>query len=335
MIKNRRLVTNLYGDLKNIRIQNFDIPKVKSNEVLIEVHCAGVSFADILAYEGNYQDNPDLPFVAGLEVSGVIKSIGSKVTSFKEGQSVIALSKWGGFSEFIAVDESFVLNKSEHIPHDIGSSMIINYGTSFYTIVERLKCKKGDKILILGASGGIGIAAIEISKAIGCEVIAVASSHEKLKECKKYGADVLILKERGVSLKEILKKNLDYKVDVIIDSIGGQDTLDSLSFLSWEGSLVPMGFASNKIANIPANLILLKNISIVGVFWGPFAKGNKGFTLDSIHKINEFYENKLINISKPTLYSFEEYRLAFDAIKNRKSVGKLSIYTSKYDMDKN
>jgi NADPH2:quinone reductase len=96
-----------------------------------------------------------------------------------------------------------------------------------------------------------------------------------------------------------------------------------------------MGFASKEIAKIPANIVLLKNISVVGVFWGPFAKGNKGFTLDSIHKINEFYENKLINISKPTLYSFEEYRLAFDAIKKRKSVGKLSIYTSKYDMDKN
>ena len=99
-------------------------------------------------------------------------------------------------------------------------------------------------------------------------------------------------------LKEILKKNLDYKVDVIIDSIGGQDTLDSLSFLSWEGSLVPMGFASNKIANIPANLILLKNISIVGVFWGPFAKGNKGFTLDSIHKINEFLFHQAV-VCKP------------------------------------
>ena len=330
MTKNRRIIQKEFGSIDNLIIDNFDIPVVNENEVLIEVYCAGISFADILAYEGNYQDSPSLPFVAGLEVSGVIKSIGSNVDNFEPGNEVIALTKWGGFSEYISVNQNFVIKKSKKINHDIGSSMIINYGTAFYTIFERLKCKKNDKVMILGASGGIGIATIEICKTLGCEVIAVASSIEKLNECKKYGADKLILKDENEPFKEILKKNLNEKVDHIIDSIGGSSTMDCLSFLSWEGSLVPMGFASKEIAKIPANLILLKNISIVGVFWGPFAKGNKSFNLQAISKINDFYEQGLIKISKPTLYSFDNFKTAFNSIKERKSIGKLSLTTSKF-----
>ena len=330
MIKNRKIIQKEFGSIDNLIIASSDIPEIGKDEILIEVYCAGISFADILAYEGNYQDSPPLPFVAGLEVSGVVKSVGSDVKNFELDNEVIALTKWGGFSEYVSVNHNFVLKKSKKINHDIGSSMIINYGTAFYTIFERLKCNKNDKVMILGASGGIGIATIEICKALGCEVIAVASSVEKLDECSKYGADKLILRDENKPFKEILKKNLNGKVDHIIDSVGGSITIDCLSFLTWEGSLVPMGFASKEIAKIPANIVLLKNISVVGVFWGPFAKGNTNFNLQSISKINDFYEQGLIKISKPTLYNFDNFKTAFNSIKERKSIGKLSLTTSKF-----
>ena len=330
MIKTKRIIQEQLGNIKDLKIKTIDMDTTQSNEVLIEVHCCGISFADILAYEGNYQDTPKVPFTAGLEVSGVVKDVGDNVKKFKNGDEVIALTLWGGFSEYVNVNEKFVLKKSKNIPHDIGSSMIINYGTALYTIFERLKCKKNDRVMILGASGGIGIASIELLKAIGCKVIAVASSKDKLDECSKYGADELILRKKNSNLKIELKSSLKENVDAVIDNIGGKDTLDSLSFLKWEGSIVPMGFASGKIAEIPANLVLLKNISIVGVFWGPFAKGNKSFNLNSISMINDFYDKKLIKISQPKLYDIENFMNAFDSIKKRESIGKVSLYTSKY-----
>ena len=302
--------------------------------MLIEVFSIGVSFADVLAYEGNYQDKPDLPFVAGLEVSGVVVAKGKAITSLDIGDEVIALTKWGGFSEYVTVDANYIIKKSSNIPHSIASTIIINYGTSIYTIEDRLACEEKCKVIILGASGGIGLACIELLKIKNAEITAVASSQDKLNECKKYGATNLILREPDKSLKQILRENKVKKVDYIIDTIGGQETIDSLSFLNWEGSLVPMGFASGDISNIPANLILLKNISIVGVFWGPFARGNNNFNLHSISKINDYYDKGLLKIVNPTKVKFENYLDAFKAIKERKSIGKLCLITEKYNQKK-
>tara|TARA_B100001939_G_scaffold221939_1_gene190995 strand:- start:3336 stop:4328 length:993 start_codon:yes stop_codon:yes gene_type:complete len=329
-MRNLRLVQENFGSINDIQLKESEIPSPKNNEVLIEVFSIGVSFADVLAYEGNYQDKPDLPFVAGLEVSGIIIGKGKNINSLDVGDEVIALTKWGGFSEYVTVDIQYVIKKSTKIPHSIGSTTIINYGTSIYTIEDRLACEENCRVMILGASGGIGLACIELLKIKNAEIIAVASSQDKLNECEKYGATDLILREPDKSLKQILKENNVQKVDYIIDTIGGQETIDSLSFLKWEGSLVPMGFASGVISKIPANLILLKNISIVGVFWGPFARGNNSFDLHSISKINDYYDKGLLKIANPRKIKLENYLDAFKAIKERKSIGKLCLITEKY-----
>ncbi len=333
-MRNLRLVQENFGSISQIKLKESEVPIPNDNEVLLEVFSIGVSFADVLAYEGNYQDKPDLPFVAGLEVSGVVVAKGKAITSLDIGDEVIALTKWGGFSEYVTVDVNYVIKKSSNIPHSIASTIIINYGTSIYTIEDRLACEENCRVIILGASGGIGLACIELLKIKNAEITAVASSQDKLNECKKYGATNLILREPDKSLKQILRDNKVKKVDYIIDTIGGQETIDSLSFLNWEGSLVPMGFASGDISNIPANLILLKNISIVGVFWGPFARGNNNFNLHSISKINDYYDKGLLKIANPTKVKFENYLDAFKAIKERKSIGKLCLITEKYNQKK-
>ena len=318
-----------FGPLENLKFSISDIDDIQDDELLINVYCCGISFADILAAEGKYQDTPPLPFTPGLEVSGVVESVGSAVKKFQIGDEVIALVKWGGFSEKVKAKENFVIKKSKEMSFDTAACMTINYGTSYYALVERAKIKQNDKVLILGASGGIGLSAIEISKAIGCHVTAMASSEDKLSACKDCGADQLILTKKD-NLKESLTKLKGVKFDIIYDTIGGSYTNDSLSFIDWEGKLLIMGFASGDISSIPTNKILLKGCDIIGIFWGPFARGNKNFTLECLTEVSSLFNQGLIKLSKPTMFHITDFLKAMKGIKDRKSVGKLCLYTDSF-----
>lgn len=318
-----------FGSLENLKFSISDIDDIQDDELLINVYCCGISFADILAAEGKYQDTPPLPFTPGLEVSGVVESVGSAVKEFQIGDEVIALVKWGGFSEKVKAKENFVIRKSKEMSFDTAACMTINYGTSYYALVERAKIKQNDKVLILGASGGIGLSAIEISKAIGCHVTAMASSEDKLSACKDCGADQLILTKKD-NLKESLIKLKGVKFDIIYDTIGGSYTNDSLSFIDWEGKLLIMGFASGDISSIPTNKVLLKGCDIMGIFWGPFARGNKNFTLECLTEVSSLFNQGLIKLSKPTMFHISDFLKAMKGIKDRKSVGKLCLYTDSF-----
>ena len=315
-----------FGSLDNLVFGSYHEPILGEEEVLIEVYCAGVSFADILVVEGKYQDTPELPFVPGLEVSGMIKKIGNNVKHLKIGDEVVALTKWGGFSELVCVNTSFVYKKSDNMDFDVAACMTINYGTSYHALVERARIKKDDKILILGASGGIGLSAIEIAKAVGSNVTAAASSELKLSVCAEYGADNLILTTND-NIKDSLKDSKERKFDIIYDTLGGNYSEDSLSFISWEGQLLIVGFATGKIPKINSNKLLLKGCSALGIFWGPFARGNTNFNLSCIKELNKLYDEKKIKLVSPKLFHMEEFKEAFLEIKNRKSIGKICLYT--------
>ena len=329
-MKNYAVQLNQFGSLDNLSFERFDFPKINDEEVIISVYCCGISFADILVVEGKYQDTPVIPFVPGVEVSGVVTKVGKKVKGLKVGDEVMALTSWGGFSEFVKVNYKFVEKKSKEMLFDLAATMIVNYGTSFYALVERAHIDSGQDILILGAAGGIGLSAIEISKAYGCNVTAVASTEDKLSLCKEYGADNLVLNEND-NLKESLSKCSLGKFDVIYDVVGGNSTIDSLSFIKWEGKLLVVGFASGVIPSLSLNRILLKGCSIIGVFWGPFAKNNDNFSLDCMKEINSLYNKNLIKIAKPKLFHIKKFKEALMAIKNRKSIGKLCLYTDVYN----
>jgi len=328
-MRNQAIRLKEFGSIENLKLENISIPEIESNEVLVKVYCAGISFADILIVEGKYQDAPELPFVPGLEVSGIIEKVGKEVQGLKEGDEVVGLSAWGAFAEYVKLDSKFVVRKSENMSFEVAASMTINYGTSYYALVERARIREGQKILILGASGGIGLSAIEISKAFNCNVTAVASSKEKLETCEKYGADNLILNNSN-NLKESLKEQQAGKFDLIYDTIGGQDTIDSFSFVEWEGQILIMGFASGDIASVPVNKILLKGCNLIGIFWGPFARGNTNFNLQSIKEVCNLYEKGLLKISAPDLYLINDFKEAMSKIKNRESIGKLCFYTEAF-----
>ena len=329
-MKNYAVQLSKFGSLDNLNFEQFDFPKIDDEEIIISVHCCGISFADILVVEGKYQDNPTIPFVPGVEVSGVVMEVGKKIKDLKIGDEVVALTSWGGFSEYVKVNCKFVEKKSKEMSFDLAATMTVNYGTSFHALVERARISSGQNILILGAAGGVGLSAIEISKAYGCNVTAVASTKEKLSLCKKYGADNLVLNEND-NLKESLRNHSFAKFDIVYDTVGGNSTSDSLSFIKWEGKLLVVGFASGVIPSLSLNKILLKGCSIIGIFWGPFAKNNLNFSLNCMKKINNLYNNNLIKIAKPKLFPIRKFKEALMEIKNRESRGKLCLYTDAYD----
>ena len=217
-MKNYAVQLSQFGSLDNLSFEQFDFPTINDEEIIISVCCCGISFADILVVEGKYQDNPAIPFVPGVEVSGVVTEVGKKVKDLKVGDEVAALTSWGGFSEFVKVNYKFVEKKSKEMSFDLAATMTVNYGTSFHALVERAHINSGQDILILGAAGGIGLSAIEISKAYGCNVTAVASTEDKLSLCREYGADNLVLNEND-NLKESLSQYSLGKFNVIYDSI--------------------------------------------------------------------------------------------------------------------
>ena len=320
---------NDFNSIESLRLSEYELLDLLDDEILINVYCCGISFADILACEGKYQDAPGLPFTPGLEVSGVVEDVGKNVKNYNRGDEVIALCNWGGFSEKVKVNSKFVVNKSKKMAFDIAACMTINYGTSYYALIDRAKINKSNNILILGASGGIGLSAIEISKAIGCHVTALASSEDKLLECKSYGADELVLTKND-NLRESLSILGKRKFDVIYDTIGGSYTNDSLSFIQWEGKLLVMGFASGDISSLQTNKILLKGCDILGIFWGPFARGNKNFNLDALAGISDLYDKGLIKLSKPKMYHISDFLSPMKKIKELKSIGKLCLYTDSF-----
>jgi NADPH2:quinone reductase len=267
----KAVLCKAYGPPETLVLEDSNSPQASSNQVVIDVKTCGVSFPDTLLITGKYQFKPPLPFSPGGEVAGIIKAVGTDVTQFQVGDRVVAFTGWGGFAEEIAADVSRVLPLPDEIDFATGAAFSMTYATSYYALKDRGKLKAGEKLLVLGASGGVGLASIEIGKAMGAHVIAAASSAEKLEVCQQHGADEVInyttedLKER---VKALTGGN---GVDVIFDPVGGAYTEPALRGMAWSGRYLVIGFAAGDIPRIPLNLALLKSCSIVGVFWGAFA----------------------------------------------------------------
>jgi NADPH2:quinone reductase len=267
----KAVLCKMYGPPEELVLEEINSPEPESRQVVIDVKVCGVSFPDTLLISGKYQFKPPLPFAPGGEVAGIVKAVGAEVTQFRVGDRVVAFTGWGGFAEEIATDISRVVALPDEIDFATGAAFSMTYATSYYALRERGRLKAGEKLLVLGASGGVGLASIEIGKAMGAHVIAAASSAEKLAVCRQHGADEVInyttedLKER---VKALTGGN---GVDVIFDPVGGAYAEPALRGMAWGGRYLVIGFAAGDIPRIPLNLVLLKGCEIVGVFWGTFA----------------------------------------------------------------
>jgi NADPH:quinone reductase len=251
-----------------------DIPSLvpQAGQVVVAVKAAGVNFPDTLIIQGKYQFKPEPPFSPGGEVAGIVKVVGEGVTSVKVGDHVIAGSTFGGFAEEMLCDADRLVAMPAGMAFEPASAFLLTYGTSYHALKDRAHLQPGETMLVLGASGGVGLAAVQLGKAMGARVIAAASSDAKLEVCRQNGADEVI-NYASDDLRARVKALTSGKgVDVVYDPVGGPYSEMALRDMAWNGRFLVVGFAAGDIPKVPLNLALLKGCSIVGVFWGAFTR---------------------------------------------------------------
>ena len=302
--------------------------------VVIDVKACSANFPDTLIIQNLYQFKPELPFSPGGEVAGIVKSVGEGVKNLKVGDRVFALCGWGGFAEEVAVEANKVFPMLPGMDFVTGASVMYNYGTSYHALKDRARLQPGETLLVLGAAGGVGLAAVELGKMMGAKVIAAASSAEKLEICKEKGADELI-NYTEVNLKDKIKELTEGKgVDVVYDPVGDKFAEPAIRSMAWKGRYLVVGFAGGEIPKIPLNLALLKGCEIVGVFWGRFAATEPA---KSMQNIQELAGNFMKGTLKPHIYktyNLAEAPQALEDLMNRKVIGKAVIITSDEAFDK-
>lgn len=321
----KAVLCKAFGPADTLVLEQIANPQVKSDEVLIDVHAAGVNFPDTLIIEGKYQFKPSLPFSPGGEVSGVVAAIGEKVSHLKVGDRVAALTGWGGFAEQVAVPATHVMPLPKGIDLTVAAAFSMAYGTSMHALKQRGNLQPGETLLVLGASGGVGLAAVEIGKALGARVIAAASSAEKLAVAKAAGADELIDYSEA-SLKDELKRLTGGQgVDVIYDPVGGDHFEDAFRAIAWNGRMLVVGFASGSMPSLPANLPLLKGAALVGVFWGAFAQRQPQDNQANFQQLFAWHAEGRLKPLLSQTFPLEKAGEAIEQLVQRKAVGKVVV----------
>ncbi|MEY3263167.1 MAG: hypothetical protein RL717_644 [Pseudomonadota bacterium] len=296
-----------------------------AGEVVIDIMAAGVNFPDVLIIQNKYQFKPALPFTPGNELAGTVRAVGAGVTQFHVGDRVFAFVPQGAFAQQVVAAAHTVMPMAPGMDFDIAAAITLTYGTSHHAIVDRAQLKAGETMLVLGAAGGVGLAAIEIGKALGARVIAAASTAEKLAVCKEHGADVLI-NYTTEDLREAIKAATDGKgPDVVYDPVGGGYTEPAFRSIAWRGRYLVIGFANGDIPKIPLNLPLLKGASIVGVFWGEFAKREAAHNIAAMHELMTWLGEGKIRPHISGRYALADTPQALNDMASRKVTGKIVI----------
>ena len=321
----KAMLCKSFGPAETLVLEEVASPEAKKTEILLEVHAAGVNFPDTLIIEGKYQFKPPFPFSPGGEAAGVVKAVGEKVGHLKVGDRVMALTGWGSFAEEVAVPGYNVMPIPANMDFPIAAAFGMTYGTSMHALKQRANLQPGETLLVLGASGGVGLAAVEIGKAMGARVIAAASSAEKLEVAKAAGADELI-NYSDSSLKDEVKRLTNGQgADVIYDPVGGDLFDAAIRSIAWNGRLLVVGFASGRIPELPVNLTLLKGAAVVGVFWGAFAQRQPQDNAANFQQLFAWYgEGKLKPLVSQT-FPLPKAAEAIDTLGQRKAVGKVVV----------
>lgn len=321
----KAVLCKAFGPADTLVVEDVSSPEIKKNEVLLDVHAAGINFPDTLIIEGKYQFKPPFPFSPGGEASGVISAVGEKVSHLKVGDRVMALTGWGSCAEQIAVPAYNILPMPDAMDFTTAAAFSMTYGTAIHALKQRGALQAGETLLVLGASGGVGLAAIEIGKAMGARVIAAASSTEKLEVARQAGADELI-NYQDEDVRERLKTlTKGQGVDVVIDPVGGDLFETVFRSIAWSGRMLVIGFASGTIPSLPVNLPLLKGAAVIGVFWGSFAQRQPQDNVANFEQLFAWYaEGKLKPLVSQT-FALEDTAQAINTLAARKAVGKLVI----------
>lgn len=294
-------------------------------EVVIDVMAAGVNFPDVLIIQGKYQFKPELPFTPGNELSGTVRAVGEGVSHAKAGDKVIAFTSQGAFAQQVKVPAHAIMPMPPGMDFDTAAAITLTYGTSHHAVVDRAGLKAGETMLVLGAAGGVGLAAIEIGKALGARVIAAASSDDKLAVCREHGADATI-NYSTQDLREAIKAATDGKgPDVIYDPVGGVYAEPAFRSIGWRGRYLVVGFANGEIPKLPLNLTLLKGASLMGVFWGEFAKREPKANLMAMRQLLGWMAEGKVKPHISGRYALADTPAALNDMAARKVTGKVVI----------
>ncbi|MCW5624165.1 MAG: NADPH:quinone oxidoreductase family protein [Burkholderiales bacterium] len=306
-----------------------DVPSLVpgAGQVVVAVKAAGVNFPDTLIVQGKYQFKPEPPFSPGGEVAGVVKVVGSGVTGWKVGDRVIAAATWGGFAEELIVDVERLISLPQGMDFVPASAFILTYGTSYHALKDRAQLQPGETLLVLGASGGTGLAAVQLGKAMGAKVIAAASSDAKLDVCRANGADELINYANDDLRTRVKAITAGRGVDVIYDPVGGPYSEPALRDMAWKGRFLVVGFAAGDIPKIPLNLALLKGCSIVGVFWGAFTKQEPESNRRNNEELLQMYLDGKVAPHVHATYPLEQAVDALREVMEKRVSGKVVLTT--------
>ncbi|WP_204115244.1 zinc-binding dehydrogenase [Shimia biformata] len=314
-----------HGPPELLKLRDIDAPDPGKGAVRIRVDACGVNFPETLIIQNKYQFKPDLPFVPGGEVAGTIDAVGEGVTGFEVGDKVMAMSLTGGFAEQIVVDAISVRKRPDTMPGEIAAGFTMTYGTSMHALKQRAKLQPGETLLVLGAGGGVGLAAVEIGKAMGATVIAAASSQDKLDAASRAGADHLI-NYTSEDLRARLKEITGGKgVDVFYDPVGGDMFETCLRSMAWDGRALVVGFASGEIPKVAINLTLLKGCAIVGVFWGAFRRQFPSEDAANFDQLFEWFEAGKLAPQISKTYALANAGQALIDLAARNVVGKVIV----------
>ena len=321
----KAVLCKAYGPPQSLVVEDVASPEPGPGDVVITVKAASVNFPDVLIIQNKYQVKPPLPFSPGSEVAGIVKSVGEGVTQVAVGDKVLAIIGYGAFAEEVKTESRRVLPLPHGMDFASAAAFGLTYATSEHALTDRGALKAGETLLVLGAAGGVGIAAIEIGKALGARVIACASTSDKLAVCRAHGADETIdyaaedLRER---IKALTNGN---GPDVVYDPVGGPYTELALRSIAWRGRLLVVGFAAGEIPKIPLNLTLLKGCSIVGVFWGEFTRREPERFAESMARLGRWYTEGRLKPHISETFPLERAADALTRMANREVKGKVVL----------
>jgi len=321
----KALLCKQFGPPESLVLEDVPSPSPGAGEVVVSIKAASVNFPDVLIIQNKYQFKPPLPFSPGSELAGVVKQIGSGVTSVKPGDKVIAFTTYGAFAEEVKTEAVRLLPMPEGMSYEQAASFILTYGTTDHALRDRGQLKSGETLLVLGAAGGVGVAAIEIGKALGARVIACASSEEKLAVCREHGADETI-NYAAEDLRERIKAlTAGHGVDVIYDAVGGPYTEPAFRSIAWRGRHLVIGFAAGEIPKLPLNLALLKGAAVVGVFWGDFTRREPQAFAESARQLARWFREGHLKPHVSATFPLARAAEAMNLLASRKAKGKVVV----------
>ena len=328
----KALLSKAVGGPDTLVLEEVASPTPKAGQVLLEVKACGVNFPDFLIIQDQYQFKPERPFAPGGEVSGIVRAVGEGVTNVSVGQRVLGNTGWGGMAEELAIDAHRLIPMPDEMPFDEAAAFLMTYGTSYYGLKDRGHLKPGQTLLVLGAAGGVGLAAVELGKAMGANVVAAASSQDKVDLAVSRGAASGVVYPKGPFDKDGSKElaNL-FKAavgpngaDVVYDGVGGDYAEAALRATGWEGRFLVIGFPAG-IPKIPLNLTLLKNCDIVGVFWGAAVARDPAGHQENVKQLFELYKAGKIKPHVSERFTLDNARDAIGHLASRKAMGKVVV----------